>query len=300
MTDEQEIDEIDIEDVSTEIEDAPIKVSRFVGYKALGLATIIAALLGAGGGGMLSKFTAPSAPNLSPLTTQIEDARSENKTLKAQIQRLEQEMKKQKSAPKTSAPKIDLSPIEARLNTLETAEPQTAASIDPELLTRLEALQSEGSDALDLSDILARLEKLETQKVVNKTIQEADRKALLMELKTELIADEALAETDAAPRRVLSAATGLPMPMLPADFPAFPKAAILDAVSDADQSGWFKRTLNKRITVQSEDNPRYLVELIETDLDAGNIADALTKFDKLPENAKTAASEWRNAFKDTK
>ena len=57
------------------------------------------------------------------------------------------------------------------------------------------------------------------------------------------------------------------------------------------------RDRNKNITVQSEDNPRYLVELIEMDLTAEKYSDALTKFDKLPEIAKRAGKEWREAFK---
>ena len=145
---------------------------------------------------------------------------------------------------------------------------------------------------------MARLEKLETQKAATQTINEADRKALLMELKSDLMAEETQLENSAAPRSILSASTGLPIPLTAANLPEFPKAAILDALTEADESGWIKRTLNKHITVQSEDNPRYVVELIEKDLDAGDIAAAVTKFDTLPEAAQTAAKTWREAFKD--
>ena len=304
MSDEIEIDdEIEaVEELSAESDVMPAKERRAigfktVGFKTLGLATLIAAVLGAGGGAILSKITSPASPNLSPLKSQIETALSENKTLKSKIADLEQSLKKtatQKSAP---AVKVDLSGIESRLNALEAIEPQTQA-IDEELLTRLEALQSEGSEALDLSDILARLEKLETQKLVTQTISEADRKALLMELKSDLMSEETQLENNAAPRRVLSASTGLPIPLSAADLPAFPKTTILGALTATDKSGWVKRTLNKHITVQSEDNPRYVVELIEKDLNAGDIAAAVTKFDTLPEAAQTAAKTWRAAFKD--
>lgn len=299
MSGETEIDdEIEaVEDLSAQADVMPTKARNTVGFKTLGIATLIAASLGAGGGTFLSKITSPAMPNLSPLKTQIETALSENKTLKFKIADLEQDLKKSAAQKSVAAPKVDLSGIEQRLDALEAIEPQTQA-IDEELLTRLEALQSEGSEALDLSDILARLEKLETQKLVSQTIDEADRKALLMELKSDLMTEETLLENSDAPRSVLSASTGLPVPLSPADIPPFPKTTILDALSKADESGWIKRTLNKHITVQSEDNPRYVVELIEKDLDAGDLTAAVTKFDTLPEAAQTAAKTWRAAFKD--
>ena len=298
MSDETEIDdEIEaVEDLSAQADVMPTKARNTVGFKTLGLATLIAASLGAGGGAFLSKITSPAAPNLSPLKSQIETALSENKTLKSKIADLEQDLKKSAAQKPVAAPKVDLSSIESRIDSLEAIEPTQA--IDEELLTRLEALQSEGSEALDLSDILARLEKLETQKLVSQTIDEADRKALLMELKSDLMTEETLLENSDAPRSVLSASTGLPIPLSSANLPEFPKAAILGALSKADESGWLKRTLNKHITVQSEDNPRYVVELIEKDLDAGDLTAAMTKFDTLPEAAQTAAKTWREAFKD--
>lgn len=309
MIDETDIDaradEIDVE-VLTKAEDKLVKPRRFIGYKTLGLATIIAALLGAGGGGVLSKVTAPSAPNLSPLKAQIETANSDNKALKAQLARLQQDMKKQGARQAKPAPKIDLSAIETRLLELENAKPQTievATPIDPDLVTRLEALQSEGSDALDLSDILARLEKLETKDTMESTLEPrltpADREALLAALKSDLMTDESFEKGAALtpPIQPLNVNV-LENVNVPDVLPTFPKAAVLEALSEADKSSWIKRTLNKRITVQSEDNPRYLTELIEQDLEAGHISDALTKFDKLPETAKSAAQDWRDAFKD--
>lgn len=293
------VDDIDIEELSEEIDTAidedalpvPVKPQRWVGYKTLGLATIVAALLGAGGGGLLSKITAPSAPNLSPLKAQIDTALSENESLKAQLSRLQQDIKKQRS--KATAPKVDVSGIEARLTSLENADPQLVEMpIDPDLVARLEALQNEGSDALDLSDILARLERLETEKPLRLT--ESDRVALLKDLEANLRRDEN-SDIDKA-----SSMQSSPVDVvIPDGLPTFPKADILAALSEADQSGWLKRTLNKRITVQSEDNPRYLVKLIEIDLEAGHIYEALKKFDKLPETAKSTAQDWRNAFKDT-
>ena len=311
MIDETDIDtladEIDSE-VLPELDDKPINGSdeprRSVGYKTLGVATLIAALLGAGGGGLISKFTAPSPPNLFPLKTQIETTLSDNKALKDQLARLQQDLQKdiKKRDAKTSTPKVDLSGIKSRLTELENAEPQTievATPIDPDLVARLEALQSEGSDALDLSDILARLESLETKDTMESTLEPrltpADREALLAALKSDLMTDESSDSGAALTPPIQPLNVNVPNAL-----PTFPKAAILGALLEADQSGWLKRTLNKRITVQSDENPRYLVKLIELDLEAGHISDALMKFDKLPETAKMAAQDWRGAFKDNK
>jgi len=146
--------DIDIQEPFVEAE----KLPRRVGFKALGLGVLIASILGAGGGAMLSKTWQKPAVDISPLTTNIEALQSENKTLKAQVTRLQRDIK---ALPKPTA--IDLTEIESRLTVLETAKPQ---DIDQELVARLEALNEAGSEALDLSDITARIEALESRPVV--------------------------------------------------------------------------------------------------------------------------------------
>ena len=61
------------------------KLERRIGYKTLGISVIIASILGAGGGAMLSKTVQKPAVNISPLRTNIEALQSENKTLKTQV-----------------------------------------------------------------------------------------------------------------------------------------------------------------------------------------------------------------------
>lgn len=225
---------------------------RRIGYKTLGLGVIIASLLGAGGGAVLSKSLQTPATDISPLMTSIEALETENKTLKAQIARLERSVK---ALPKPVS--IDLSSIEARLDALEGAKPQ---EIDPDLVTRLEALKEDGSEALDLSDIMARLESLETRPV-------------------------AAAPLKTAP--TLSAINA-------AD--PFPEAAILAALESTQPSGgWLKRSLKKHISVQSDDNPHYLVELIVQNIEDENFEAAVAAFDKLPAEAKAAGQAWRDS-----
>jgi len=75
-----------------------------VGYKTLGLASLIAALMGTLGGVTISKLLSPPVSDFSPLQSKIESVVSENQTLKAQLSRIQRDLKK--TAP---APPVDLS-----------------------------------------------------------------------------------------------------------------------------------------------------------------------------------------------
>jgi len=173
----------------------------------------------------------------------------------------------------------------------------TAPAIDTDLVARLEALQAEGSDALDLSDITSRLQKLEQMSL--ETDGNLSQESLVQKIKSEIIADETFLQKTISDENMPTTKLEIAETSISQiQFLPFPKTKILEALDKADKSqSWIKRTLNKNITVQSEDNPRYLVELIEMDLTAEKYSEALTKFDKLPEIAKSAGKEWRNAFK---
>ena len=171
-------------------------------------------------------------------------------------------------------------------------------TIDPELLTRLEALQKEGSAVIDLSEINQRLDKAETQL---SNLEKYDDAALITKVKSNLLADETFRKN-----RMVKAEVGenliareINTPALP--LPEFPAQAILLALDETQTSGnWLKKTINKRITVQSDDNPRYLVELIQLDLNEKNYSGAVVKFDKLPEAAKIPAQDWRQIIANIK
>ena len=302
-------EEIDIDVVvDAQEDDTPLRDNkresakpRAVGYKTLGLAALIAAILGSLGGGAISKFTATPAANIGPLKTQIETVVAENKSLKAQLLRLERETKKKRpeTQPETQ---IDFSEFDLRLKALEDTEKQAeetpVPTIDPELLTRLEALQKEGSAVIDLSEINQRLDKAETQL---SNLEKYDDAALITKVKSNLLADETFRKN-----RMVKAEVGenliareINTPALP--LPEFPAQAILLALDETQISGnWLKKTINKRITVQSDDNPRYLVELIQLDLNEKNYSGAVVKFDKLPEAAKIPAQDWRQIIANIK
>jgi len=244
-------EDADIE-ILPEPEEETSKPELRVGFKTLGLGVIIASILGAGGGTMLSKMMQKPAVDISPLMTKLEALQSDNKALKAQVTRLQQDIK---ARPKPVA--VDLTNIEARLAELESAEPQ---EIDTDLVARLEALKENGSEALDLSDITARIEALE------------NRPSVISSNVAPTLSDVRAAEP-------------------------FPEAAILAALDISEpSSGWLKRSLKKHISVQSGDNPHYLVELIVQNIEDGNIEAALTTFDKLPDEAKAAGQAWRESL----
>jgi len=285
------------EDVSVETRTQP--KTRFVGYKTLGLATVIATLLGTIGGAAISKVTMPPSSDLAPLTSRLDSVVAENTSLKAQLSRMERDIKMAAEMIKDKSAQDELSALKSRLTSLETAEPQiieASPAIDPEVMTRLEVLQKEGSEALDLSDILQRLDKLET--LSSESSSEVDEKALLSQLKSDILTDETFLEK-LRPIEMAENKQIVQTPIFKTNRLPFPKTTILKALDEIDPSeSWLTRTLNKHITVQSEDNPRYLVELIELDLKAEDFSGALAKFDKLPEPAKTAGQKWRKAFEE--
>lgn len=254
--------ETDIDIPSSEHDESEAFIVEPKAKKRFGLPVLLGAMFlssafGAGVIGAISHFNQAAAPNLAPLTAKIEtigtEAQSlaaENKTLKAQIARLQRDIKKG-----SASPSVDLTPLEKRVASLEETEPKP---IDAELLTRLKALQDEGSQALDLTDILARLEALENRPV-------------------------------AAPMPATSEA----------DFNLdrrieFPGEAILARLEKPE--GWLQKSLKKHISVQSDENPRYLVDLINTHIDAGNIEAAIAAYEKLPADAKTAGQAWRESL----
>lgn len=264
MTEDLETEISPPEFIEPENESSEPKPRKRFGPVALIAAAFLASALGAGAMYLATETLKSPAPivDLAPLTKRMDTLTTENKTLKAQIARLQRDMK---ATPEPII--VDISGVESRLERLEAAKPQ---ALDLDLIARLEALKEEGSEALDLSDILQRIEDLEA------------RPAQIIEVPIEQPGQVNV--TAAAPISQTLAVT------------PFPKAKILAVLDKSDRSkGWLKRSLNKHISVQSEDNPRYLVEVAVENIEAGNLEGAIAVFDKLPSEAKAAATEWRNS-----
>ena len=132
----------DVEILPPEALEPEIEFLEATPRKRFGLAGILAtaflaSALGAGAMYLVAEFLKTPAPtvNLVPLTERVDALNTENKTLKAQLTRLQRDMK---ASPKPLA--VDLSGIETRLERLEAAKPQ---ALDPDLIARLEALRVE-------------------------------------------------------------------------------------------------------------------------------------------------------------
>ncbi|MEP3890038.1 MAG: hypothetical protein ABJN69_06190 [Hellea sp.] len=249
----------DIEISQPEIQNVETKPRKRFGAPLLLGAAFLASAFGAGAMYVAAELRKTPAPDLTPLTVSIDKLsadnkmlKADNKSLKAQLTRLQRDIKAA-----SNPAVVDLSGVESRLDRLEAAEPQ---ALYPDLIARLEALKEDGSEALDLSDILTRLEALEARPV--------------------LVAS--------APVE-----TAIIMPQ-PIENIAFPEAKILAVLDKAEASqGWLKKSLNKHISVQSEGNPRFLVELVIKNIEAENFDAAIAAFDKLPAEAKAVATDWR-------
>jgi|GEM_PF-2516834 len=219
------------------------------------------------------------------LEAELTTARSTNSEMKAQLSRLERELK---AVPKTqaAAEPVDLSGIENRLVSLENREPAETQIIDPELLSRLEALKTEGSEALDLADIYTRIEALESA-----TPEPADPPDL-----TDIYARLEMLETARVAASEISApvieADTVIIPGVQAAIPEFPKAALLAALPDESQKNW----LQKQITVRGPNDPSLLIEKIPEDIFNENWAAAAQKYDKLPDNIRSVGQDWRDAI----
>jgi len=298
------------------------KYGKFV----LGFTALSALIIGGASGGGFVQYVMPhiapsliSEPNhaavsggtdLTPLNTEIKQLTDVNTALEKRLIKLEAAFKnfqKNSQAAQASVLKpIDLSDITLRLDKLE--DTLDAPSIDEGLLTRLEALQDDGSPALDLSAIEVRLDALETTNetdeifsVVQENLQNLyDKQAQTYTQITALSGDlesiqvqledaqAAMSETKLSAAELLSvSAAGLP----------FPKQALLDAVdAQAQKKPLLKRALGKHIKIKDPSDPSVIIAAIETDLARGNMAAAALRFDSLPPEIQSVASAWRNSL----
>ncbi len=289
MISDDDIDDVPLEEedglsADEQLDETPRKG---VGIKSLIVGMILAALGGAVGGTFLGPRLTPASPvvqtDLSGVNGSLDALARDNKAFKAQI------LKLQKQAAPAPA---DLSPLLTRIEALEQAGENAAAPvIDEALIARLEALQGEGSTALDLSDITQRLTALES------AAPEQDNQAALQDLyerqaELSLKIDDALANG-------IKADVIIDAPAQAASFalPAFPEADIRAALAGMNKSeSWTKRTLNKHISVRSEDDPENLIEGIKLDLEKNDLEAAASKFDRLPSQLRSAGQAWRAAL----
>jgi len=295
------------------------KPRRKYGKFALGFTALSALVIGGASGGgfvqyIMPHFTASQTQNtvsqqadISALDTKLDAIADENAALKTRLSKLAQDLESVKktanSTKKISSKPVDLSDIEGRLLKLETA-PKPAVSkalpIDPKLVKRLEALQKQGSPALDLSSFETRITQLEEAQPLILDLEEfvAQQKQRQrdVEQKYEGLSgnlkalherlDKTIIQTDAAQSPAMSLAQ------------PFPKQALLDALeTQAQDKPLLKRALGKHIKVKNPSDPATIIDAIEADISQGNMTSAAARYDQLPPKLRVIGSKWRDSVK---
>lgn len=273
-------------------------------WKAFIITGVLAGLIGALVGGYgayegLKRFTPEPTPqaeiDFSPIESRLDnlaDRLEAVETAIGEVDTLEIEP-------------FDLSPLEARLEALETAP---RPEIDPDALTALQAAQADGFDWPDISEFEARITALEqnyeTPSDVALRTDLLDRITAL-EAETENIRNtEPVAVMDES---VLSALgtriTALesrpePKPVVErVSILAFPKAQLIEAVENNQKGGLIEKTLSRHIRVKDANDPLTLIDGIESDLLDGRLAAAAEKFERLPAPIRASGQAWYDSVK---
>lgn len=246
-------------------------------WKAFILTGLLAGLIGAIGGGAgiyaalktaAPKPAATQSVDLSPLETKF-------KQLSARLKTAEDKLQAAANRPAPNFEPTDLSDVESRLRALETAP---RPDIDPEALTALQSAQKDGFEWPDVSDLESRIEALESGS--DGAVQAG---GALSDLEDRLNA----LENRPALRPVVERVSIL----------AYPKDQLIDALETTKSGNLIEKTLSRHIRVKDANDPLTLIEGIETDLQDGDLAAALEKFDRLPAPVQSAGQAWYESVK---
>lgn len=312
-------DEIEPTEPSPEFaaEGAPAEKRTKSPWKAFILTGLIASLFGAAGGGygvyegvkrLGPKTAQQPAVDMSPLESKLD-------ALSTRVTAAEASANKAANRPVPKMETVDLSALEARLKTLESAP---VPEIDPAALTALQSAQADGfewPDTSDLEERLAGLElKVETASEISGSAELPEdllERLKAIEVDMESMADlgegtaanqtkaldlERMGDIEsrlaALEKRPATAARIERVSIL-----AFPKAAMIEVVENSVEGGLFKKTLSKHIRVKDDDDPITLIDGIEVDIEDGRLEDAIKKYDRLPEPIRAAGQAWHDSVK---
>lgn len=283
-------------------------------WKAFILTGLLASLIGAGGGGYgVYAGLKAQAPDAAPDVTA--DIKAITTPLNAKIETLERRLMTAEAAfrdvtsrPEVTSDPVDLSSIEARLATLETATP---SEIDPAALAALNAAQADGFEWPDTAALETRLTGLETglltladtpsPEVLSDLMEriqalEARPIAQAPEADLTLMMNEAL-DTVETRLSVLENTKPVAPKVTRIAVLAFPKEALLQAAEDNTEGGFMKKALSKHVRVKDNDNPLTLIDQIEMDISKGRLEAAAIKFERLPAPVKAAGQAWYESVK---
>ncbi len=273
-------------------------------WKAFVLTGLLAGLIGAIGGGAgiyaglktsAPKPATPQAVDLSPLEADF-------KRLSARLKTAEDKLQAAANRPAPKFEPADLSDVEKRLKALENAP---RPEIDPEALKALQSAQNDGFEWPDVSSLETRIAALESE-----TPSQAGSAELLERLAAMEEATEAAQNTSTDAAKVNEFISGLearvnalenrpaPEPVVERiSIPAFPKASLLKAVEVNKKGGLIEKTLSRHIRVKDANDPVSLIEAIEADVNAQQLAPAIEKFERLPAAVRSEGRAWYESVK---
>ena len=285
----------------------PVDLRAKSPWKAFILTGFLASLIGAGGGGYgaytaLKKFSpAPATQtdvDLSPIEMKL-------KQLTDRVNIVETEAQEAASSPQLETEPVDLSALEDRLTTLETAP---SPEIDPAALTALQAAQKDGFEWPDVSTLEGKIAALEAKAdTVTETILPENLLDRLTALETHaetvqntdpvLAIDEGVMSEFNARLSALENRSDVAPKIERVSILAFPKALMIEAVDVNMEGGLIKKVLSRHVRVKSANNPLTLIEGIENDLSQGRLAPAAEKFERLPSPVRSAGQAWYESVK---
>ena len=275
-------------------------------WKAFILTGFLAGLIGAVGGGYgayaaLKKYApqpvAQAEVDLSPLQSKLDRLTDRFTAVEAEFETI-------KNRPANENSSIDLSGVEDRLNALESAP---TPEIDPEALSALQAAQKDGFEWPDMAALEDRLAALEADaEAISAPELPGDLMDRLSALEAEMEAAEPLRVpsvdldfmSDFDGRLTALENRPEPSPVVKrVSILAFPKARMIETVEETAEGGMIAKTLSRHIRVKDANDPLTLIEGIETDLTAGDLAAAIDKFERLPSPVRSAGQAWHDSVK---
>ncbi len=268
------------------------------------------ALLGFGASFAASYYTRPAAVDVSGLEAEVATLRSQIGAMQAE-RRAQPDLSSQLAALQTrverlaaqsqqdavpAAEPVDLSDLEARLDTLEN---RGSPEIDEALVTRLETLQAEGLP-MELSDIEAMQRQIDSladrlMRLEDAPRDQSDVKALRAEIEgLQSRMDEKATDMSVSEAPV----TTLPIPVDPDSLPRFPADRLRAGAAELAGEGFIRRSLSRHVRVKDEGSAEVLIGEVETAMDAGDVQAAIAAFDQLPDALRNVARGWRAEMED--
>ena len=280
-------------------------VKRGIGWGGASVLFLLASLLGAAGGWAAVQYLVPHknetavAPrvDLAPLTARLEKAETTLTGQGAQLKLLQTEINNRPASIKVRAKPTPSG---------ESAAATTRVELDAQTVETIKTLRDQVSNmetALQSlrDDMTTQAAQVQTavsepqggalaQDMVDQKVSTLGKEVKTLRARIDEL-EQGLGET----RAMAATPVIVKEPVL---LPAFPRQAVFDALTTPPQeadAGWMTKTLKKHISVRNpEDVKRAQQQLgiIAEAIEAGNIAQAVSIVEAMPQDVKDKANDW--------